>query len=351
MHIIRVFILLTLLVFSLISQGFARPNPDRPDTSIVINLPSRTLELYSNSSLIKVYPIAVGKPSTPSPLGNFQIYDKEIDPWWYPPRTKDVIPSGPGNPLGYRWMEFAPTYGVHGTNAPWSIGQAVSNGCIRMQEGDVEELFEIVSYGTSVRISYDRVKVLRNAWGEVSIGIYPDIYGWQDVSLDEVHKKLALSGVDNLLGDDALTGLINEQAGQQIVFARFNNIQVNGITLAENSITYKDTMYIPVRTVAGILNNAIAWDCRRELIHGDQKAVPGVMVGDRLFATAENIGKLFDVKQIWNAKDNCLLLEVLKTRVNKLQDKNELLGIDRIFTVGFELMIDSRDTCGLIVLI
>jgi lipoprotein-anchoring transpeptidase ErfK/SrfK len=97
-------------------------NPDLAALSIVINLPSRTLELYSGYDLVKAYPVAIGKPSTPTPLGEFSVFEKEMNPAWYPPRTGEVIPSGPWNPLGYRWVGFYGLVGFHGTNAPWAIG-------------------------------------------------------------------------------------------------------------------------------------------------------------------------------------------------------------------------------------
>jgi len=105
--VIRVVILLILLLVSLSTFAFAELKPDLAAPHLIINLPSRTLTLYDSDNLIKVYPIAIGKSATPSPLGNFRIIQKEIDPWWFPPRTGRAVPSGPDNPLGYRWMGFA----------------------------------------------------------------------------------------------------------------------------------------------------------------------------------------------------------------------------------------------------
>ena len=59
--------------------------------------------------------------------------------------------GGPANPLGARAMYLGSTlYRIHGTNAPWSIGSAVSSGCIRMRNEDVVDLYERVSVGTKV---------------------------------------------------------------------------------------------------------------------------------------------------------------------------------------------------------
>jgi L,D-transpeptidase ErfK/SrfK len=106
--------------------------------SITINTMSKTLTLYRNGSFFKAYPVAVGKPTTPTPFGNFSIVNKQINP---------------GGPFGSRWMGLSkPHYGIHGTNNPPSIGTAASNGCIRMYASDVEDLFNYASVGTVVRI-------------------------------------------------------------------------------------------------------------------------------------------------------------------------------------------------------
>lgn len=106
--------------------------------SITINTMNKTLTLYRNGRLFKVYPVAVGKPTTPTPIGTFTIVNKQINP---------------GGPFGSRWMGLSkPHYGIHGTNNPASIGTSASNGCIRMYANDVQDLFNFVSVGTVVNI-------------------------------------------------------------------------------------------------------------------------------------------------------------------------------------------------------
>lgn len=106
--------------------------------SIVVNIRLKILDLYRQGRLIKSYPVATGKPSTPTPTGNFTIVNKQINP---------------GGPFGTRWLGLSkPHYGIHGTNRPETIGTAASNGCIRMHNRDVEDLFSFVGVGTPVRI-------------------------------------------------------------------------------------------------------------------------------------------------------------------------------------------------------
>lgn len=103
-----------------------------------INIAAKTLSVYQNGVIVKEYPIATGKDTTPTPQGVFTIVNKQLDP---------------GGPYGTRWMGLSKKgYGIHGTNDPSSIGTAASNGCIRMFNRDVEELFDITNTGTVVRI-------------------------------------------------------------------------------------------------------------------------------------------------------------------------------------------------------
>jgi len=106
--------------------------------AITISINAKTLTLYKNGRLFKSYPVATGKPTTPTPVGTFTIKNKQVNP---------------GGPFGTRWMGLSqPHYGIHGTNNPPSIGTAASNGCVRMYNKDVEDLFNYVGIGVPVRI-------------------------------------------------------------------------------------------------------------------------------------------------------------------------------------------------------
>lgn len=103
-----------------------------------VNVAAKKLSVYRNGLIIKEYPIATGKEETPTPLGVFTVINKQLDP---------------GGPYGTRWLGLSiKGYGIHGTNDPSSIGTAASNGCIRMFNRDIEELFDITNTGTVVRI-------------------------------------------------------------------------------------------------------------------------------------------------------------------------------------------------------
>ncbi|SKC43029.1 L,D-transpeptidase family protein [Maledivibacter halophilus] len=128
---------------------------------IVINKDANILKLYRGQKLVKKYPVATGKEKNYTPEGKFKIIRKNIDPYWGGGRDKDPIKGGvPQNPLGTRWLGLdfggGTLYGIHGTNNPRSIGKHVSNGCIRMHNRDVEELFSIVKRNTMVYIGTDK---------------------------------------------------------------------------------------------------------------------------------------------------------------------------------------------------
>jgi lipoprotein-anchoring transpeptidase ErfK/SrfK len=122
---------------------------------IVVSLEDRKLALVEDGQVKKVYTVAVGKPSTPSPVGTFTIERRVVNPTYHH-NGKTVLP-GPGNPVGTRWMGLSKHgYGIHGTNEPNSIGKAASHGCIRMAKADLEEFYELVAEGDTVELAGER---------------------------------------------------------------------------------------------------------------------------------------------------------------------------------------------------
>ncbi len=140
---------------ALAAQPAATSSPHR---ILLISLADRKLALVEDGRAVKVYDIAIGKPRTPSPTGNFHVANKLVRPTWY--HRGQVIRPGSNNPLGPRWIGLSrPGYGIHGTNEPDSIGKAASHGCIRMRSAEAKELFKLVQVGDAVEIhrSHDEV--------------------------------------------------------------------------------------------------------------------------------------------------------------------------------------------------
>src|SRR5208283_4674575 len=118
---------------------------------LIVNISARKIALVEDGKVVKVYPVAVGKNSTPSPRGTFHIASHVVNPTYS--HAGKVVGPGPANPVGTRWMSLGyKGYGLHGTNHPESIGHAASHGCIRMRNHDVEELFELVRVGDEVEL-------------------------------------------------------------------------------------------------------------------------------------------------------------------------------------------------------
>jgi L,D-transpeptidase catalytic domain len=126
----------------------------RPVRRIVVSIPDCKLALLENDRVVRVYSVAVGAETSPTPIGTFTIVNRITNPTYYRPGM--VIPPGDANPLGTRWLGLnAKGFGIHGTDAPSSIGHPRSHGCIRMRNGDVEELFERLRPGDLVELRGD----------------------------------------------------------------------------------------------------------------------------------------------------------------------------------------------------
>lgn len=127
-----------------------------PQTSlrVVVRTRTRKVFVYEGNVIVASYAIAVGKEGWETPIGEYRIFSKEVNPVFKNFKTGVVIQPGAENPLGVRWIGFwtdgKTQIGFHGTNQPNLIGQAVSHGCIRMRNKDVVSLFEKVEVGTPV---------------------------------------------------------------------------------------------------------------------------------------------------------------------------------------------------------
>jgi lipoprotein-anchoring transpeptidase ErfK/SrfK len=129
-----------------------------PAGTVVIDTPNRFLFLVQDNGTALRYGIGVGKPGF-TWAGEKKVSAKKEWPDWTPPpemlqRRPDLphfMAGGPENPLGARAMYLGSSlYRIHGSNEPWTIGQAVSSGCIRMRNEDVIDLYDKVKVGTKV---------------------------------------------------------------------------------------------------------------------------------------------------------------------------------------------------------
>ena len=128
--------------------------------TIIVNTRERRLYFVLGGGTAIRYQVGVGKAGKQW-AGTSQIDGKYTYPAWSPPpdmlrgRAPFVIPGGaPQNPMGIAALTLANTeFAIHGTNAPASIGGFVSNGCIRMHNQDIADLFQRVQVGTPVVVA------------------------------------------------------------------------------------------------------------------------------------------------------------------------------------------------------
>ena len=132
--------------------------------------------------LVRSFDVAVGKMGSPSPIGDYRIECKIVNPTWYPPdHRQPPIPPGPQNPLGKYWLGLnIQGYGIHGNTAPQSIGYPASLGCFRMRNSDIQYLFQLIPTGTLVQIKYQTMNASIDSNYQAWLELYPDIYNIED---------------------------------------------------------------------------------------------------------------------------------------------------------------------------
>ncbi|MCF6465317.1 L,D-transpeptidase family protein [Clostridium sp. Cult2] len=178
---------------------------DKNHLVILIEVDKKQLSItdLSSNKIIKNYAVATGKPGTPTPLGTFKIIEKAK---W-------------GGGFGSRWMGLDVPwgkYGIHGTNKPGSIGFNASAGCIRMRNKDVEELFSIVDYNTTVTI-------VNGDYGPFAYDFRNIKPGDRGSDVMEVQKRLKIKGYYT----GALDGIYGEGMKYSLIqFLKDNNLSL-----------------------------------------------------------------------------------------------------------------------------
>lgn len=169
--------------------------------TVLIDINEKRLYAVQNDHILKEFPIATGKPDTPSPLGDFAIIQKTR---W-------------GEGFGAAWLGLnVPwgTYGIHGTIFPGSIGYAESHGCIRMMNKDVNELYKLVRVGTPV-------KIISGPYGLLGNGYRTLIPGDRGSDVCVVQKRLKELGfykweIDGIYGLEVQKALNNFEASKKL---------------------------------------------------------------------------------------------------------------------------------------
>lgn len=140
---------------------------------LVLHRSRRQLLLLEQGKLLQRYPVAVGMSGWETPIGTYQVLEKKLNPIWLHPQTGELVPAGaPENPLGSRWIGFyrdclgrsgfdgdrfldiegCTSAGFHGTPHRWTIGHAVSHGCVRLFDEQIQDLYNRVQRGTPITV-------------------------------------------------------------------------------------------------------------------------------------------------------------------------------------------------------
>lgn len=181
---------------------------------LIVDLDNLQMYVYKDGEPVRTYEVSGGKPSSPSPVGTWRIISK--DTW--------------GEGFGGAWLGFNVPwgkYGIHGTNEPWAVGRTNSSkGCIRMRNKDVQELYRIVPYNTTVTIIYD------------NIPFYPMRDG--DRGTDVLNMERALKKLGYYHGsEDGVFGSSLKDAVMK--FQKDNKLYVTGVI---NNSTYEKILML-----------------------------------------------------------------------------------------------------------
>lgn len=201
------------------------PEFDRRVSGLVLNLPEAHVYLVKRGKLVKDYPVGVSNAERKAPLGFSRVVSMVRNPAWHVPlsiqkemaeqgrEVKKVVPPGPENPLGSRWIGFSDgTYGFHGTTLPWSIKRYASHGCARFLREDIEDLFSRVRVGMPVRVVYQPVTLAvegRSVW----VSIYPDYYHLGYNHRAAVYALARAAKVSHLIREPALQQALRDKDG------------------------------------------------------------------------------------------------------------------------------------------
>ncbi|RKD33167.1 L,D-transpeptidase [Thermohalobacter berrensis] len=287
---------------------------------IEINIPERKLTLYSNNKIVKNYPVAVGKSNSQTPVGNFSVINKVVNPYY----KKANIPGGSErNPLGNRWIGFKPHYGIHGNSNPSSIGTFASAGCVRMYERDVKEIYNLVSLNTPVTVKYELFHILNDIEGKDPIlVVYPDYYNKvknMNKKIDEMLDKIELNNKLTKEKINKLKKLVNEKV---TVFSDKWTFFINGKYITKDIIVRDNKFYINKDKISKFFNIKIP---------SLESGVEGFFMGNSILQV-ENEGKKYilidDLKKFLGGKIN------IDYEINKINYSTEYILLNNRLLKG-----------------
>ncbi len=317
-------LIMAISVFFFESAGMEAAEVNSQEEKITINLASRILTFWRNGKKVIMYPIAVGAPESQTPMGSFSVLEMEENPEWIDPKdTKQKVASGEANPLGYRWMRFYHTYGIHGTNKPSSIGEYVSNGCIRLKEENVEELYELTDIGTPVEIDYERIVIERTADGRVAYYIYPDGYHLQALNVSKVKQALAEFGVADFTSDAEIAEKIENSDGNPTFLPCTYRVEINDLWISGQAVKIGGNIILPVSSLSAVTKRRVSFNEENQMLRTDLGTAKGEQFEGKWYVGLADVQSLFNLTGELG-KDGIIRLRDVQAKPVPEESRNEV---------------------------
>ncbi|MBP6563441.1 MAG: L,D-transpeptidase [Neisseriaceae bacterium] len=221
--------------------------PSQASQHIVVNIPQQRLFFYEHNTLVKVYPIVVGKNATRTPMGTYKIGATHRNPTWHVPqsiqkemRAKGQTPiqtiaPGPNNPLGPVFIRFGDPklgLGIHGTNAPSVVPGVRSHGCVRMKSPEALEVAAKIERGADVSVIYQMASLNQDAEGKLWLAAYKDPYGQKN--LDQAKLLATIQAWATETGKPVnqalVTKILANQSGLDNCISCLKNVGKNSVS-------------------------------------------------------------------------------------------------------------------------
>ena len=298
-----------------------------------INVPEFKLYLYHAKDLYQKFDVAVGKQDTPSPLGDFWIINKVLDPTWYPSDGRAPVLPGIKNPLGRYWMGLnIEGYGIHGNSAAWSIGTPASLGCFRLHNNDIKKLFEIVPLGTPVQIVYEIVHASIDQNNTAWIEAFPDIYKWNNLE-SESFRVLHELGWNYEPHWKALAELLQGKKPLKVEVPR--TIKFSGETFDIDGFYWRQNVYISQKSLEALAVSSQGADTGKR----DNDSFTGYSKLDLNRRTRES------PQYIWDSEANTLRIIRPKVFLNGVElSKSACFGKEKGIQVDLKAVATAMGT-------
>jgi len=183
--------------------------PAAIERGVIVNIPQRMLYRFEAGRLVGAWPVAVGRPGWETPVTEFRIINRLLDPVWYVPRSvqaemrregrpvQTMVDPGPDNPLGGYWLGIdRPGFGLHATNEEDTGYRFASHGCVRLHPDDMAVLFPQLRVGDRGAFIYRTVLLARSVDGRIWLEVNPDAYGLTEESVETVRELARRQALD-----------------------------------------------------------------------------------------------------------------------------------------------------------